>query len=131
MSAVIESTAQAGLTLDQILFETREPKRSELLEEFVRGEMPVKIALAGESKPREFHVAGRRWTIGPEGVWVTPRIAIEMLYLYGKGGIYRHIDQATGVSRDQLQTMKDEQERKRLEKVVDFFDAYLTHVTEG
>jgi len=125
------SEHQGQLTLDQILFDVPEPKRSDLLEAFVAGEMPVKIALVGEEKPREFPVLGRKLRIGPEGTWVTPRIAVELLYLYGRQGIYRHIDRATGLSRAQLQSLTDEQERKRLEKVVDFFDGYLTHVPEA
>ncbi|MEM4342817.1 MAG: hypothetical protein QXT91_00635 [Candidatus Caldarchaeum sp.] len=115
------------MSLDQILFDVQEPRRSDLLEEYLAiHDQPVKVYLAGEQQSRAFFALGRQYHIGPEGTWVTPRTAIELLYLYGRGGVYRGFDQATGMTERDLYKVPFEEERERLAQSLRPLLGYLT-----
>jgi len=86
----------AQKTLDEILFETRDPEREELLQAYLDREEPVRVRVVDSETPVTVRVLGRELTITPEGITVTPRMAIELLYLYGRKGLYYGIDQKTG-----------------------------------
>lgn len=86
----------ATVDLETILFATPEGQQASLLEAFVNQEEPVVVAVEGTDQPVEVTALGRTLTVTPEGVMVTPRMAVELLYLYGKGGVYYGKDRETG-----------------------------------
>jgi hypothetical protein len=86
----------AQKSLDAILFETQDPERTELLEAYINQEEPVRVRVVGSKEPVHAPVLGRDILVTPEGVMVTPRMAIELLYLYGRRGLYYGLDRETG-----------------------------------
>ncbi len=92
----------AAKSLDQILFETPDPERTDELEAFLKREEPVRVRVVGKEEPVTVPVLGREVLISPEGVMVTPRMAIELLYLYGRKGLYYGRDRVTGFTAQAL-----------------------------
>lgn len=119
--------------LDDILFHTEEPERTQLLRAWLDadhlGDGRVRIAPAS-GKPLVIRYQGREWTFGPEGRRVPRRVAIDLLLSFGERGLYRGRDQATGFTRLQWTTLKPEIRALYDESKISFLDDYLTHVVE-
>jgi hypothetical protein len=124
----------ASLRLDDILFRSEEPERTQLLRAWVDadhlGDGRVRIAPAS-GKPLVIRYQGREWTFGPEGRRVPRRVAIDLLLNFGEQGLYRGRDQATGFTRLQWTTLKPEVRALYDESQIAFLDDYLTHVVEA
>ena len=130
---VPDPTQVAHLRLDDILFRTEEPERTQLLRAWVDadhlGDGRVRIAPAS-GKPMVVRYQGREWTFGPEGRRVPRSVAIDLLYNFGERGLYRGRDQATGFTRLQWTTLKPEIRALYDESQISFLDDYLTHVID-
>lgn len=110
------------MDLDTILFDTPDPERSEKLQAFLDQEEPVRVRLVGKDKPVTVFALGRQFTVPPEGIVVTPKAAIELLYLWGRQGIYRGIDPVTGHSRGNIHLVEPTNERPRIAaRIVDWY----------
>ncbi|MCX2725996.1 hypothetical protein OO015_00545 [Thermomicrobium sp. 4228-Ro] len=123
-----------NLRLDDILFRTEEPVRTQLLRAWVDadhlGDGRVRVAPAS-GKPLTIRWQGREWIFGPEGRRIPRRVAIDLLLNFGEQGLYRGRDQATGFTRLQWTTLKPEVRALYDESQIVFFDDYLTHVVEA
>jgi hypothetical protein len=123
----------ANLRLDDILFRTEEPERTQLLRAWVDadhlGDGRVRIAPAS-GRPLVLRYQGREWTFGPEGRRVPRQVAIDLLWNFGERGLYRGRDQATGFTRLQWTTLKPEIRALYDESQIRFLDDYLTHIVE-
>ena len=102
------------MILDQILFDTPDFERSRKLEEYLTREELERVRVEGSDKPVRVMALGREMEISPQGTWVTPKLAIELLYLYGEKGIYRGIDKVTGHSPSTIGAVEDSRERARI-----------------
>lgn len=102
------------MILDQILFETPDMERTQRLEEYLLREELEKVRVEGIDKPVKVTALGREIEVSPEGTWVTPKLAIELLYLYGEKGLYRHLDRVTGHSPSTLNLVEDTRERAKI-----------------
>lgn len=102
------------MILDQILFETPDMERTRLLQEYLTREELETVRVEGSDKPVKVTALGREIEVSPQGTLVTPKLAIELLYLYGEKGIYRHLDQLTGHSPSTIHLVEDSRERARI-----------------
>jgi hypothetical protein len=130
----VPDPVQVGsLRLDDILFRTEEPERTQLLRAWVGadhlGDGRVRIAPAS-GKPFTIRYQGREWTFGPEGRRVPRAVAIDLLLNFGEQGLYRGRDQATGFTRLQWTTLKPEVRALYDESQIVFLEDYLTHVVD-
>lgn len=104
------------MLLDEILFETPDLEKTELLERYLLREEPEMVRVEGSPRPVRVTALGREVEVRPEGTYVTPRMAVELLYLYGEKGIYRGLDQLTGHSPSTLALVEDPKEQREIQK---------------
>lgn len=123
----------AEMTLDTILFDLREPERTQALEQYMLYDEPVKIKYSGKGtfKRRLRFPNGDVMdvTIPPAGKFVGRRTAIELLYRWGRGGVYRGKDMRTGLTATSYRALKPE-DRKIYEGMeLNFDNEYLYDAT--
>jgi hypothetical protein len=104
MSAVVTERS-----LDEIL-DLKEPERTNVLTEWMEGSDDP-VLLKANKAPWKVDHDGKEWNISPKGRTVGRRDAVYLLYKFGKNGIYRHKDRATGLTKNvifQIQARDDE-----------------------
>lgn len=123
-----------SMRLDDILFHTEEPERTQLLRAWVDadhlGDGRVLIKPAS-GKPMTVRLHGQEWLFTAQGRRVPRRLAIDFLLNFGERGIYRGRDQATGLTRLEWATMKPELKALYDETKLQFLEDYLTHVPDS
>lgn len=118
--------------LDEILFDTPEPERSQALETFLDDYEHVLIRPDHGAGFEARLNSGKVRKFGPRGAKVHRQEAVELLWQFGREGIYTGKHQATGMTPAMLSTLKrDDRETWVTEHGVTFHDNFLTHVEDA
>jgi hypothetical protein len=116
------------MSLDQIMFDLPEPDRTHALEKFLDANHDEPVKLRSSQGTLKVRFRGAVITVPPSGKWVGRRTAVDLIYAFGKNGVYQGKDMATGLTHAMLDNMPKEERQYWLEdRGIEILDKYLYH----